>query len=150
VAHGERLVTAPVRHAMRACTAALLAAVLACVAAVLVAAALSYAAPLPRPRAVPGVDRTWGGHDAPPLRPPPKAGPHSWSTRFHRSVTDPVSHVFDVPDKLLWGASKFGAHPAREAVNVNAFDEVANSSWFTNRNHVRAVPVAEIRNGPDA
>ena len=40
--------------------------------------------------------------------------------------------------------------PRREAVNVNAFDEVPNSAWFTNRNHVRAVPVAELRQGPDS
>ena len=35
-------------------------------------------------------------------------------------------------------------------MNVNAFDEVPNSTWFTNRNHLRAVPVAELRQGPDS
>jgi hypothetical protein len=36
----------------------------------------------------------------------------------------------------------------KEAANVNAYDEVANSSWFTNRNHVRAVSPEAIRLGP--
>ena len=33
---------------------------------------------------------------------------------------------------------------------MDAFDETPNSSWFTNRNHVRAVPVSELRQGPDS
>jgi len=63
---------------------------------------------------------------------------------------DPLAHVFDVPDKVLLIPGAFGAHTPREAVDVNAYDEVPNSSWFTNRNHVRAVPVAELRQGPDS
>jgi hypothetical protein len=31
---------------------------------------------------------------------------------------------------------------------VNQFDEVSNSTWFTNRNHVRALPLDTIRVGP--
>ncbi len=58
--------------------------------------------------------------------------------------------MFDIPDKLLWVARAMGARPRREAVNVNAFDEAPNSAWFTNRNHLRAVPVAELRRGPDS
>lgn len=37
----------------------------------------------------------------------------------------------------------------REAINVNAFDEVPNSSWFTNRNHVRPLSIEEIHRGPN-
>jgi hypothetical protein len=37
----------------------------------------------------------------------------------------------------------------KEAMNVDALDEVPNSSWFTNRNHLRPMSVDEIRRGPD-
>jgi hypothetical protein len=37
----------------------------------------------------------------------------------------------------------------KEAYNANAFDEVDDSSWFTNRNHRRAMSLEEIRKGPD-
>ncbi|NIW47137.1 MAG: hypothetical protein GWN30_21025, partial [Gammaproteobacteria bacterium] len=37
----------------------------------------------------------------------------------------------------------------KQAYNVNAFDEVANSSWFTNRNHVRQLSLEEIARGPN-
>jgi len=96
------------------------------------------------------VDSTRVDHDAIPVRTPPHWEQGYWGLRVQRSIADPLAHVFDVPDKLIAGAHALGARTRREAVNVNAFDEVPNSSWFTNRNHVRAVPVAELQNGPDA
>ena len=87
-------------------------------------------------------DSTWVDHDRDPIAQPVDWQPSYWGRRFHQGFLDPVSHLFDIPDKLLWGARAFGAHTAREAVNVNAFDEVPNSTWFTNRNNALAVPVA--------
>lgn len=95
-------------------------------------------------------DSTWVDHDRSPIAQPTDWQPNYWGRRFHQGFIDPISHIFDVPDKLLWGARAFGAHTAREAVNVNAFDEVPNSTWFTNRNNALAVPVAELRQGPDS
>ncbi|HLQ66137.1 MAG TPA: hypothetical protein VK123_02785 [Candidatus Limnocylindrales bacterium] len=63
---------------------------------------------------------------------------------------DPLTHILDVPDKLLLVPRVLGARTRREAVNVNDFDEVPNSTWFTNRNHARAVPVAALALGPDS
>jgi len=37
----------------------------------------------------------------------------------------------------------------KEAYNVNVFDEVPNSSWFTNRNAHRRMSIEEIVRGPD-
>jgi hypothetical protein len=37
----------------------------------------------------------------------------------------------------------------REALNTDAFDEVPNSSWFTNRNAARQMSIEEIIKGPD-
>jgi len=37
----------------------------------------------------------------------------------------------------------------KQAYNVDAFDETTNSSWFTNRNHIKQMPLKEIARGPD-
>ena len=95
-------------------------------------------------------DTTWVDHDAQPIRKPSDREKKEWGDRLHYIVLEPLSHAFDVPDKLFTVSEWFGAHPQREAANVNAFDEAPNSSWFTNRNHVRAVPVAALANGPDS
>ena len=93
-------------------------------------------------------DSTWVDHDRQPILQPRDWEPTYWGRRIHQGLVQPLSHVFDIPDKLLWAARAFGANTRREAVNVNAFDEVPNSTWFTNRNHRRAVPVTELKRGP--
>jgi hypothetical protein len=42
----------------------------------------------------------------------------------------------------------FAVDPAGAALNVNAFDEVPNSSWFENRLGTRSMTVAELTRGP--
>jgi hypothetical protein len=101
-------------------------------------------------RAAPDAGSPAAASDRQPIRRPPDWERSYWSGRAHQGFVEPVGHVFDVPDKLLWVARGLGVNTRREAVNVNAFDETANSSWFTNRNHVRAVPVSELREGPDS
>jgi hypothetical protein len=49
------------------------------------------------------------------------------------------------PFARLWAVD-----PGREAVNVNAIDEVPDSSWWTNRVGARAVSPEEAREGPCA
>jgi len=95
-------------------------------------------------------DRTWVDHDGRPIPQPPDWDPDFLGHVFREAAVEPLSHAFDIPDKMLLGARALGAHPQREALDVNAFDEVPNSTWFTNRNHLRAVPVAELRMGPDS
>jgi hypothetical protein len=114
-------------------------------------ALLLYAPPLARSASTDEiVDSTWVDHDRRAIQRPPDWEPSYWGRRVHQGVVEPLAHVFDVPDKLLWTARELGAKTRREAVNANAFDEVPNSSWFTNRNHVRALPVAGLRQGPDS
>ena len=43
---------------------------------------------------------------------------------------------------------KITGHPY-ESLNVDNFDEVPNTTWFTNRNAMRAMSTAEIRRGPN-
>ena len=38
----------------------------------------------------------------------------------------------------------------KQAFNVNAFGEVPNSSWFTNRNGLKRMTLEEIAGGPNA
>jgi hypothetical protein len=92
----------------------------------------------------------WVDHDGRPIPQPPDREPNFLGHQFRAAIVEPLSHAFDIPDKILFVARAFGVHTRRDAVNVNAFDEVSNSTWFTNRNHVRAVPVSELRIGPDS
>jgi hypothetical protein len=39
--------------------------------------------------------------------------------------------------------------PPKQAENVDAFESVPNSSWFTNRNERQRMPLEEIRRGPN-
>jgi hypothetical protein len=108
----------------------------------------SYAAADPPGQGI--SDSTWVDHDGRPIPQPPDWEPGYWGHEFREGFVEPLSHLFDVPDILLGVTQVVGADPEREAVNVNAFDEVPNSTWFTNRNHVRSVPVAELCQGPDS
>jgi hypothetical protein len=96
-----------------------------------------------------GVDSsTWVDHDGRPIREPKTRKISLYGYMFRQAVVEPVSHALDVPDKLLWLSTPFGVSRKREAADVNAFDEVPNSTWFTNRNHMKAVPAGQIRTGP--
>jgi hypothetical protein len=52
----------------------------------------------------------------------------------NQMVFRPLSHAFAIA-------------PGREAVNVNAFDEVVDSAWFTNRVGTRPVSIEELSRG---
>jgi len=95
-------------------------------------------------------ERTPVDHDCVPIVKPPDGEQGYWARRLEVAVVKPWSHFFDVPDKLIWLAGPLGVRAKREAVDVNAFDEVPDNSWFTNRNHVRAIPTSQLRDGPDA
>jgi hypothetical protein len=95
------------------------------------------------------VDRsTWVDHDGRPIPPPRTRKINLYSYMFRQALIEPISHAFDIPDKLLYVTGPLGIHRKREAANVNAYDEVSNSTWFTNRNHIRSVPLEQIRTGP--
>ncbi len=91
--------------------------------------------------------QTWIDHDAQPIREPATRQPNLRSLQLHEAVVEPFTHAFDVPDKLLWLMRQVNGGTKPQSVNVNAFDEVPNSSWFTNRNHVKALTPGEVRVG---
>jgi hypothetical protein len=55
---------------------------------------------------------------------------------FDAYVYDPVAHALDVP-------------PPRHALDVNALDEVPDSSWFENRIGQRELSIADVSRGPN-
>ncbi len=91
---------------------------------------------------------TWVDHDARPIPKPKERKVSLFGYMFRQGLVEPINHAFDIPDKLLWLASPLGVTRERQSSNVNAFDEVPNSTWFTNRNHVRSLAPREIREGP--
>jgi hypothetical protein len=57
--------------------------------------------------------------------------------------------AWDAADNTIFRplAKLFAVDPPREARNVNAFDEVPDSAWFTNRMGKRRIPVDELVRG---
>jgi len=100
------------------------------------------------PRRLPVENTTWVDHDGQPIPAPKKREISLYSYMFRQALVEPISHAFDIPDKMLRVAAVFGVDRKRQAANVNAYDEVSNSTWFTNRNHVKFVSPGAIRTGP--
>ena len=93
--------------------------------------------------------------------------PVKWFDADNKPIPEPAeieeNQIWDIADhtffhqvhKLLdlgWTARRAGnllrlAGP-RQADNVNALDEVSNSSWFTNRHFLRPMTLAELAEGP--
>ena len=94
-------------------------------------------------------------------------GPVKWFDADDRPIPEPAeieeNQVWDIADhtffhqvgKVLdlgWTARRVGnllgvAGP-RQADNVNALDEVPNSSWYTNRHFLRRMTLEELAQGP--
>ena len=113
----------------------------------LLAAALIGAAPAWCKNGKPAsVDSTtWVDHDGRPIKKPKEVEKPLYAHEFHEAIVAPWGHAFDIPDKILMATGQGYKH---RAANVNRYDEVSNSTWFTNRNHVRSVPLDTIRLGP--
>jgi hypothetical protein len=92
-------------------------------------------------------ERTWVDHDGQPIREPRFREANLYGLQVRQAFIDPLSHAFDVPDKIIWLTRQLSGDEKPQSVNVNQFDEVGNSSWFTNRNHVRALTTREVRLG---
>jgi len=90
---------------------------------------------------------TWVDHDGQPIPKPAERDPSLLGHLVREGFVEEVSHTFDIPDKILWALHPFGVDRYPEAANVNEYDEVPNSTWFTNRNHLRAVSIAQIEEG---
>lgn len=85
--------------------------------------------------------------DGPPddMRPVPKPE----DRKFHK-IQDDLEKALLVPSTRFFDLARHGrkiSGKPRQALNVNAFDEVYNSSWFTNRNASDRLTLNEIARG---
>lgn len=80
--------------------------------------------------------------DRNPIPEPPASEPNQYYDFIDRSIFKQVKAWFDLPRQVrrLIGRPK-------QVMNVDAFDEVPNSTWFTNRAH--ALSVEDAIRGPD-
>lgn len=67
------------------------------------------------------------------------------SNGFEQQVAAQVRQFLDLSRHLR----KIAGRP-KQAMNVDAFGEVPNCSWFTNRNAIQRMSVEEIARGPDS
>ncbi|MEE9271289.1 MAG: hypothetical protein V3V49_13635 [Candidatus Krumholzibacteria bacterium] len=77
--------------------------------------------------------------------PEPKTDPApQYYDFFDRTFSKQIHQGFDMPRNFRKIAGK-----PKQAENVDAFGNVPNSSWFTNRNGKRSRSIEEIKRGPD-
>ncbi|UCG50438.1 MAG: hypothetical protein JSW58_09490 [Candidatus Latescibacterota bacterium] len=78
------------------------------------------------------------------IPPPNKQKIHILADGFDKQISRQFGQMFDNSRNLrkLFGKPK-------QAMNVNAFDEIDDSSWFTNRNAKKQMPIEEIKRGPN-
>ncbi|HLG18472.1 MAG TPA: hypothetical protein VI895_01485 [Bdellovibrionota bacterium] len=65
-----------------------------------------------------------------------------------RNTFERLARVADVRTYLTGVGNSLGGDWGPEALNANSFDEVADSSWFTNRNARQEVALDILRDGP--
>jgi hypothetical protein len=63
---------------------------------------------------------------------------------FDKQITRQIEESFDLSRQI-----RNATGTRKEAFNVDAFGEVPNSSWFTNRNAANPMSIEEITRGPD-
>ncbi|MCP4634164.1 MAG: hypothetical protein GY855_14660 [candidate division Zixibacteria bacterium] len=64
---------------------------------------------------------------------------------FDNQITGQITQSFDLTRQI-----RNISNSRKQAFNANAFDEVPNSSWFTNRNARSQMSIEEILRGPDS
>ncbi len=94
-------------------------------------------------------DPVWVDDDLRPIAYPCRADPEDPKKKICRPEEYVSPFAWDVADKTLFRplVQFFAADVGFEAKNVNAMDEVPDSSWFTNRIGVRAMTLDDIRRG---
>ncbi|MFH1733585.1 MAG: hypothetical protein ABIE92_02655 [bacterium] len=80
----------------------------------------------------------------PVSKPAFKSAPNDFYDAFNQQFVLQGEQMMDFPR----GYRKLTGNP-KEAWNADAFGEVPNSSWFTNRNHQKRFPLDQIARGPD-
>lgn len=115
-------------------------------ACALVATSFALAGCAGEPRRFPLRAPLWVDDDLRPVSVPCRPGPDD-PTELHCRPVDYVSpFLWDVADNTIFGpvSRLFAADYGVPSQNVNAFDEVPDSSWFTNRIGLRALSPSDV------
>jgi hypothetical protein len=78
------------------------------------------------------------------IPPPEKRSINIIADGFDKQFSKPMQRALDISRQLR----RLTGH-RQEAFNVDAFDEVGNSSWYTNRNDQKQMTLEQIKQGPN-
>lgn len=81
--------------------------------------------------------------DRRPIPEPPAREPDPYEDFLDNTLSEPIESLFDFPRHFRW----LTGNP-KQSMNIDAFDEVGNSSWFTNR--AMTLSLEEALRGPDS
>lgn len=100
-------------------------------------------------RRFPLAEPVWVDTDLRPVSVPCQPDPEEPGQQLCRPVEYVSPFAWDVADKTVFRpiVRFFAADPGGESVNVNALDEVPDSSWFTNRIGLRPMTAEEMERG---
>jgi len=90
------------------------------------------------------MDVLWVDFDMKNIPEPKERDADLYDNFFHEQMFEEGKQILDVP---RWVRTVAG-HP-KAAINVNAVDEVPDSSWFTNRHPLRPMTIGEVARGPN-
>ncbi|HYR84189.1 MAG TPA: hypothetical protein VE422_08940 [Terriglobia bacterium] len=90
------------------------------------------------------IDVLWLDFDMKNIPEPKERGTSFYENLFHEQWVEGAKKDLDVP---RWVRALAG-NP-KPAMNVNAVDEVPDSSWYTNRHHLRHMSIEELVRGPN-
>lgn len=77
------------------------------------------------------------------------SGEYLWWDGARNMTFYQLGRVVDLGESLHAAGRLVGLAPSREALDVNALDEVPDSSWFTNRHHLHRLSPSELERGPN-
>src|SRR5438105_3378881 len=90
------------------------------------------------------MDVLWRDFDMKDIAEPKARDANFYDNFFHEQLFEEAKQELDLP---RWFRAVDG-HP-KPAMNVNAVDEVPDSSWFTNRHYLRHMSIADLVRGPN-
>src|SRR5215813_4369630 len=86
----------------------------------------------------------WLDFDMKSIAEPKERSSDYYDAFFKGQVIEKAKQRLDVPRWIRLAAG----HP-KHAANVNALDEVPDSSWYTNRHHLHHMTIEQLVGGPD-
>ena len=86
----------------------------------------------------------WLDYDFRDIPEPKERNVGLYDSAFRSEVVDPIKRGTDIPRWV-----RLAAGTPKQASNVNAVDEVPDSSWFTNRHALRHMTVEQLVRGPN-